>query len=95
MIVRVMPNDHQSALKKNSGVDVAEALKVATIQQHAYCLFARKGDVQCEQDVSNACCDLEDIGVTWDTFKGITSNIVRRKLVECLTPSNTKKNFVQ
>jgi len=31
MVAWVMPDDHQLALIKNNGADVAEALKVATI----------------------------------------------------------------
>ena len=45
MVARVMSDDHQLALIKNSGIDVAEALKVVTIQQHGHCVFGENGDV--------------------------------------------------
>ena len=63
---------------------------MATIRQHGHCFSGPNGG---EQDVSDVCCDVKDMGVIWDTFEGITSNIVRKKMVGCSTPSNTKIIF--
>ena len=69
---------------------MAEVLKVATIGKPWSLLFWFWFVMMRNGDVSDA---LKDMGVILDTLKGITLYTVRKKLVGCSTPSNTKIIF--
>ena len=72
---------------------MAEVLKVATIGKPWSLLFWFRFVMMRNGDVSDGAVTLKDMGVILDTLKGITLYTVRKKLVRCSTPSNTKIIF--